>query len=108
MPIRPCLEANCGSPATYRGRCPQHARTQDQAINRAGRTIYNKHKWKRTRERILFNQPLCARCGSVAEDVHHLVDLKDGGDPYDPTNLEPLCHACHSQISRRNQLTSAV
>ena len=60
-------------------------------------------KWKRCRAAYLAQYPLCARClPRVVEAVH--VHHKDGQGPkgeqgYDPTNLEALCHSCHSKAT---------
>ena len=104
MPTRLCLAPGCPHPAAYRGRCPDHARTNDQTINRAGRKIYSSARWRHTRERYLLEHPLCERCGALGTDVHHRIDLADGGDPWSFTNLEGLCHACHSRITRAGQI----
>lgn len=105
LPTSLCLEPTCKQPATYRGRCPAHARQQDKQTNRAGRHIYNTKRWQVLRRAFLFNHPLCAEpgCEQIATDVHHLVDLADGGDPYDPENLEQLCHHHHSRKTRARQ-----
>ncbi len=103
MPIRVCADPRCPQPATYRGRCPQHARTNDRTINRAGRHIYQTAKWRHTRNRYLRQHPLCAHCGDIATDVHHVKDLAKGGAPYAPGNLQSLCHPCHSQHTRASQ-----
>jgi 5-methylcytosine-specific restriction protein A len=101
MPTRLCLNAGCPNPATYRGRCPIHARHVNQAIHR-NRTIYNSKRWATTRSSVLFNHPLCP-CGAIATDVHHIVDLEQGGDPWARNNLQALCHPCHSRITRQGQ-----
>jgi 5-methylcytosine-specific restriction endonuclease McrA len=36
--------------------------------------------------------------------LDHLVELQDGGDPYDPANLCVKCRACNSTKGRRNQV----
>jgi 5-methylcytosine-specific restriction enzyme A len=105
MPTRLCLEPSCPEPATARGRCPTHARINDQQINRAGHAIYRTRRWQILRRRVLFEQSLCPGvfgdpCGDIATDVHHIRDIGDGGDPWARSNLEALCHACHSRITR--------
>jgi 5-methylcytosine-specific restriction enzyme A len=100
MPTRLCLEPKCAAPATYRGRCAEHARTNERNISRSGYAIYRTAKWRHTRNAILSDNPLCP-CGAIATDVHHRVDLADGGDPWARTNLEALCHPCHSRLTRR-------
>lgn len=59
----------------------------------------NKAAWQKLRASVLRESPLCEHCrrqGLVmaATDVDH-----SNGDPSDNsrTNLQPLCHACHSR-----------
>jgi 5-methylcytosine-specific restriction endonuclease McrA len=104
MPTRCCLEPTCPNPATWRGRCQIHNRSNERTIQRAGHSIYRTERWRRTREAYLFKHPLCeCGCGDIATDVHHLTDLDDGGDPWAFTNLQALTHACHSRITRQRQ-----
>ena len=58
-------------------------------------------RWRRLRELFLRAHPLCADClrhgrAVAATDVHHLVAKRDGGGD-DESNLEALCHSCHSR-----------
>lgn len=102
MPIRLCLATRCPNPATYRGRCDKHKRQGES--KRAGKAIYNTAKWKNTRKAVLAKQPICAHCdNALAVDVHHKVDLADGGAPYDLSNLVGLCKTCHGQESMRRR-----
>jgi 5-methylcytosine-specific restriction enzyme A len=106
MPTRLCAEPGCPNPAATRGRCPTHARTNDKAINRAGHHIYRTTRWQRLRRRVLFEQPICAGCDNeLAVDVHHRVDIADGGNPWARSNLEALCKSCHSKLTRHHQQT---
>lgn len=106
MPTRLCRDPTCDEAATYRGRCAVHARKRNREIRRAGRSIYNSRKWKLTRRRQLVLHPLCL-CGRIAEHVHHIIDLDDGGDPWAETNLQSLCAACHSRETRARQVASS-
>lgn len=100
---RLCAEAGCPRPATYRGRCASHNRLNDKTIKRRGRHVYATKRWRALRARKLERNPICERCGNyLATDVHHLHGITD--DPYDPANLEALCHACHSRITRADQV----
>lgn len=39
----------------------------------------------------------CARCGSRHRVIgDHIIELKDGGAPLDPSNIELLCQAHHN------------
>lgn len=99
MPTRLCLTPRCPDPATYRGRCQRHAKQRNTETHR-NRNIYSSAKWKHTRNKVLAEEPLCP-CGELSTDVHHIVDMDEGGDPWARSNLQALCHACHSRITRR-------
>lgn len=104
MPTRLCLEPACGIPATYRGRCREHATKRDRDINRAGYKIYRTKKWQMTRNSYLAAHPLCEcddpTCERIATDVHHRTDIAQGGNPWSFDNLQALTHECHSRITR--------
>jgi 5-methylcytosine-specific restriction protein A len=105
VPISVCLEPGCPSPATWRGRCNQHARQRDKTIARAGYRTYKTAKWRRTRSRYLARHPVCELCDrAIAEQVHHVIDLADGGSAWAEANLQALCAPCHSKVTRRRQL----
>ena len=108
MPVKLCSSPRCPHPATYRGKCSHHSRVRERQTNRAGKAIYNTKRWQMTRKAYLAKQPLCETegCGEIATDVHHRVDLADGGDPWNLEGLEALCHSCHSSTTRQRQLTS--
>ena len=64
--------------------------------------IYNSQRWRRIRIAKLMETPLCEKCGSPAEDVHHIVSFMTTDDPmrrkflaYDFSNLQSLCKQCH-------------
>lgn len=106
MPLRLCQQPGCPNPAHYRGRCPDHARTNEHQTRRAGHRIYRTARWQHTRRRILHNNPICAACNTtLATDVDHITPLDTGGEPYDPANLQPLCAQCHGRKTRAEQQT---
>lgn len=54
-------------------------------------------RWQKFRRRFLADNPACAHCGRIAEEVDHITPLVIEPDrKYDLTNLQPLCHRCHS------------
>lgn len=60
-------------------------------------------RWQRVRAMYLRSHPLCVMCEregrvSIATDVHHKIKRRDGG-PDTESNLEALCHECHSRIT---------
>jgi 5-methylcytosine-specific restriction protein A len=104
-PKRPCGYPGCPNLCDS-GRCEKHtkqerhdydARRQDDPQ----RKIYCSARWRRLRAAKLAADPLCERCKQAdilegASDVHHIKDIRDGGDPWDWGNLASLCHRCHS------------
>ena len=100
-----CSEAGCTEEATTGHRCRIHERERNRRHRSEHKPIYNTRKWHFTRRRVLFERPLCERCGEVATDVHH----RDGYDaPYNLDGLEPLCHPCHSRVTRAEQLAGGL
>jgi 5-methylcytosine-specific restriction endonuclease McrA len=53
------------------------------------------------RRAVLAASPYCAVCPELASEVDHIVALRDGGDPYDTANCQPLCHAHHAAKTAR-------
>jgi len=52
---------------------------------------------------VLRNQPWCAvaDCTNLAADVDHIVALRDGGQPFALTNVQPLGRRHHTQNNIR-------
>ena len=66
------------------------------------RTIYLTKRWGLLRHRALARDDgLCVRCRAVgrtvlAEIVHHLEPIRDGGAPWELENCESVCRPCHA------------
>ena len=86
-----------------------HARKKTRRIDRresAAARGYG-HRWRKLRQMILARRPLYADCKKLgrvvlAEDVHHIVARRDGGKD-EESNLEALCHSCHSKRTARGE-----
>jgi hypothetical protein len=94
------------------GRIPSYSppppRTESDEGRRARKKLYNSAAWQRCRALALRRSPLCPKCLKngftvPSKDVHHKVDLADGGAPLDLDNLETLCHEHHSMVTRWRQ-----
>lgn len=105
---RLCVEPGRGNVTAKGGRCPACRRRYERTINRAGAKLYGTKRWRMTRRRKLHLDPVCEICqNAVAEEVHHRVAIRDGGDIYSLANLVSTCKACHSRETRREQLQHA-
>jgi hypothetical protein len=47
-----------------------------------------------------------AQCGAIATDVDHIIAFDNGRDPYNPLNLEALCHPCHSTKTSHEMMST--
>jgi 5-methylcytosine-specific restriction enzyme A len=102
MPVRLCSNPACPNPATYRGRCAEHARITNRDTHR-NRHIYNSKRWRVLRRWYAFHHPHCATCGTLATDIDHITPIANGGDPWNPAGLQALCAPCHGRKTRREQ-----
>lgn len=95
-------------------RCPQHPlaytpkKIYSHQHDHTGKVIYGTYKWKKLRKAYKDEHPLCEDC--LIYDIHtpvavvdHVIELEDGGDPYDPANFRSLCHTCHNRKTARER-----
>lgn len=69
------------------------------------RTIpLNSATWRYLRLAVLRDEPLCRHCALIGMEVIATdVDHADGNPANnDRSNLQPLCHECHSRKTMRN------
>lgn len=93
--LRVCAEPGCPNLTPTGSRCPEHRPWRPSAHKRG----YGA-RWQRTRTRVLRSHPDCDLCGRPATQVHH-IDGQGPNSPngHNPSNLQPLCHSCHSRIT---------
>lgn len=107
MPVRakhPCHHPGCTA-LVERGRyCDEHQPHVEERRGTSAQRGYG-YRWQRLRRMFLAAHPLCAdpfgdhqRDGVVvaATDVDHIVPRTRGGTD-DESNLQQLCHSCHSR-----------
>lgn len=109
-PRKPCLYPGCPELIEYPERyCEKHQHAEKQRHqeyqrlrnDKAEQEFYGSLRWKRLRQMKLRREPLCERCGSIAEMVHHRVEIKkDWSQRLDMNNLISLCHKCHQKEHR--------
>ena len=106
-PLRPCRHPGCPE-LTREGYCPKHK------PKRAGRRVSAQwHGWYSTklwtddlRPTQLLREPWCRECAkhgrrTTATDVDHVVPHNGDWQLFtDRSNLQSLCHVCHSAKTR--------
>ena len=58
--------------------------------------FYNSGHWRKLRLMFLQRNPACVVCGKSAAVADHITPIKQGGDRYSFSNLQPLCNRCHN------------
>ena len=70
---------------------------------RAGESVYRTERWKQL-SASMRKTGVCAVCGATQKQrrlyLDHVREIKDGGDPFSPSNLQILC-ARHHVIKTR-------
>lgn len=95
MPIRPPVHRPAG------WRPPAHAKAEADKRRPTPAARGYDEAWRALRAEVLRERPWCERpgCGSTDRlNVHHVVSIRRA--PHrrlDRTNLQVLCHACHSR-----------
>ena len=109
----PCTAPQCPNASVSRGRCAEHE-IQRRHHEAQRKREYDQHRpsssqrgygveWRQIRDEYLAHHPACTRCGKVAIDVHHKIPLRRGGSS-EWSNLEALCHRCHSSVTMRDSV----
>lgn len=99
--LRPCLQPGCPALVT-KGRCATHGARPNADARRA----YHTARWQRLRAQVLREQPCCQECRSrgrvvMSTDVDHIVPHRGDEDLFwARSNLQGLCHGCHSAKTR--------
>ncbi len=72
---------------------------------------YKTREWQRVRFKVFDrDRRVCQikhpKCRGYATQVHHLVDWRDGGEPYEMSNLVAACASCN--VAERNTRIAAA
>lgn len=100
-PKKPCAHPGCAELISSGSRCPAHERTQrrdeDSRRDPAVRALYNSTRWRETSRLYRASNPLCVRCGTLAEVVDHIVPHRgDYQRFWDAGNWQSMCATCHN------------
>lgn len=104
-PLRPCRFPGCGE-LTREGWCPRHKPKEKSRSPEAAawRRWYSLKVWTEDlRPGQLLREPFCRECArrgvrTWATDVDHIRDHKGDWALFtDRSNLQSLCHSCHSR-----------
>ena len=82
-------------------RCPKCSTNRNKSYNenirdKESSKIYNSTRWRKLRKLQLENNPFCVICGQPAKIADHIIEIKDGGNPFEINNLQSMCISCHN------------
>ena len=109
MPVAPpiaCSHQGCSNTVQSGkgGLCRIHQRARHSQYSKTRgdsehTKIYSTKAWKTSRKAALYRDDgWCVRCKEApAVLVDHIKEIKDGGSPYDLSNLQCLCARCHAK-----------
>ena len=102
-PKKPCRKYGCKLFQEKEGYCLDHwiPRSKRQKPSKHDRR-YDTIAWQRTRALKKRRFPVCEIClKKLADTVHHIIPVDDGGDFWDPGNHQSVCRECHEKIHGR-------
>jgi 5-methylcytosine-specific restriction endonuclease McrA len=86
-------------------RCPACSRVyeRERSRTRRQRRVRSGGRWQQARAAARKRDgERCRRCGTADNlEVHHVVGLAEGGQPYALANLVTLCTECHRAVETR-------
>lgn len=99
-------DGECSSCGPLRRQRAATERHYDEERGSSSQRGYGR-RWRRLRIQVLAAEPLCRECAErglvvVATDVDHIVPKRNSGTD-ELSNLEPLCHSCHSRKTGSGQ-----
>lgn len=103
QPAKPCAHPGCRVLVTGRPRCDAHTsqqrREEDQRRDPTVRRLYNNARWRSASRAYLACNPICARCGGLAEVVDHIVPHRGDYESFWNAggNWQGLCKRCHDR-----------
>ncbi|MDC3414281.1 HNH endonuclease [Terrihalobacillus insolitus] len=107
-PKKPCNKQGCTN-LTRERYCDDHkqeAYAYDKYRESASKRGYN-HKWRKARNTFLVNNPICVKCGRVADVVDHIKPHK--GDKrlfWSQSNWQSMCSPCHNAKTAKEDMGS--
>ena len=101
-PKKPCRKYNCKNYQVKDGYCLDHWLPRWERQPSASDSIYHLQNWRRVRDLKLRRFPICEIClKNLADTVHHIVPIDEGGDFWDSDNHQSVCRDCHEKIHGR-------
>lgn len=100
-PCRYCQAKNCNKLHRNKRYCDEHIKLANNHQSKTtSNKIYNNRSWKKYSLRKRREKVVCVNfreCGGLAELVDHIKPVAMGGDMWDESNHQVMCHRCHNR-----------
>jgi 5-methylcytosine-specific restriction protein A len=88
---------------------PKRERPKQTPFATIQNPFYNSRAWRNFSINHRKKHPLCVKCQekgiiTQAQLVDHIVPIRKGGNPFDTSNCQSLCHPCHNSKSGRGNI----
>ncbi len=94
-----CLEL------AYQGpKCDEHGdKARIETIKK--RQLYGSRRWIKGRDKFLYGNPTCVRCGGKSQIVDHKM-LHSGNEDifWNEDNWQAMCRSCHGKKTREDDM----
>ena len=103
-------------PKTICGRCRKVKtddcqickRTPFEGISKDNYSFYNSTRWRNYTKAYKKKHPLCIHCldkgkTTQVDVLDHITPINKGGDKWNSSNLQSLCHRCHNSKSAKDK-----
>lgn len=114
MPKKRCMAPSCYAIVQDGSRCEKHQIKKKkevyedrQRVGRANAHIYDTQRWRRLSHKAkIIAGGLCEMClkegrESYGDVSDHIIEISDGGAPYDLKNIQVLCHFHHNNKTKQ-------
>jgi hypothetical protein len=100
-----CTAGHIYTPVSRHGRCPVCARDKQRYADDPHRQALSSYAWHKARAAARKRDGNRCRLGGHgvcygALQVHHLVSVRRGGEPYELSNLLTVCRHHHELLER--------
>jgi 5-methylcytosine-specific restriction endonuclease McrA len=69
-------------------------------------------RWQRLSRQVCSEERFCpgvgGPCGHLTTETHHVVEPEEGGPFWARSNLQALCHSCHSRETARRRVEQGI
>jgi 5-methylcytosine-specific restriction protein A len=88
--------------------CEQCKPKAFSGINKDNYSFYNSTQWRKVSKGYRKRHPLCKHCEEIGRVtpsavVDHIKPIDKGGDKWNSSNLQALCHKCHNKKSAKSK-----